>query len=126
MSICRRRLLVTVIALVFSCGAAADRADDSARVKSRIEQRFTLLNRLKAKGDVGEDNRGFAFLRSRDVDVGDVVAAENRDRRFVYAEGAKESGKSVEDVGRFWARKFAEESAKGVWLQKADGGWYQK
>ncbi|MEO6001713.1 MAG: DUF1318 domain-containing protein [Opitutus sp.] len=126
MSICWRRLLVTVLALVFSCGAAADRADDSARVKFRIEQRLTLLNRLKAKGEVGENNRGFAVLRSRDVDVGDVVAAENRDRRFVYAEGAKQSGKSVEDVGRFWARKFAEESAKGVWLQNADGGWYQK
>lgn len=120
-----RRILVTLVALVLSCGAMV-RADESARIRSRIEQRLTLLNSLKAKGDVGEDNRGFAVLRSRDVDAGDVVAAENQDRRFVYAEGAKESGKSIEDVGRFWARKFAKESAKGVWLQNVDGSWYQK
>ena len=121
-----RRILVTVVALVLGCGAVVVRADESERIRSRIEDRLTLLNNLKAKGEVGEDNRGFAVLRSRDVEVGDVVAAENHDRRFVYAEGAKQSGKSIEDVGRFWARKFAKESAKGVWLQNVDGSWYQK
>lgn len=126
MTLRMRPILVTVIVFVLSCATVAVRADESARVKSRIEDRLTLLNSLKAKGEVGEDNRGFAVLRSRDVDAGDVVAAENQDRRFVYAEGAKQSGKSIEDVGRFWARKFAKESAKGVWLQNVDGNWYQK
>jgi uncharacterized protein YdbL (DUF1318 family) len=118
------RMFVAVLLLGFA--AVALRGEDLGAVKSRMEHRATLLKDLKAKAEVGEDNRGFVVLRGRDPETGDVVAAENHDRRLVYAEGARDAGASVEQVGRFWARKFAAESAKGAWLQKEDGTWYQK
>ena len=120
------RLLGLTLVLFLSFGAVTTRAEDPSAVRSRMEQRATLLNDLKSKGEVGEDSRGFAVLRGRDADAGDIVAAENHDRRLVYAEGAKQAGTSAERVGRLWARKFVTQSAKGVWLQKDDGTWYQK
>jgi uncharacterized protein YdbL (DUF1318 family) len=120
------RVLALVSVLLLSFGAASARAEDLGAVKSRMEQRLPLLDQLKSKGVVGENNRGLVVLRGGDVDAGDAVAAENRDRGLVYAEVAKQTGTSVEQVGRFRARKIAAGSAKGVWLQKDDGTWHQK
>jgi uncharacterized protein YdbL (DUF1318 family) len=120
------RVLALVSVLLLSFGAVSARAEDLGAVKSRMEQRLPLLDQLKSKGVVGENNRGLVVLRGGDVDAGDAVAAENRDRGLVYAEVAKQTGTSVEQVGHFRARKIAAASAKGVWLQKDDGTWHQK
>jgi uncharacterized protein YdbL (DUF1318 family) len=107
-------------------GVVSHGAEDLGAVKSRMEQRLSKIDELKAKGVVGENNRGLMELRGGDVDAGDVVAAENRDRGIVYAEIAKQTRTSVEQVGRARARQIAGASAAGVWLQKDDGSWYKK
>src|SRR5687767_9294975 len=120
-----RRLSLT--ALIFLGGAAfAIAAEDLAAVKARMEQRLALIDELKAKGVVGENSRGMMELRGGDVDAGDAVAAENRDRSMVYAEIAKQTRTSVEQVARVRARQIAAASVPGVWLQKEDGTWYKK
>jgi uncharacterized protein YdbL (DUF1318 family) len=120
------RRLVLIAALVLGYSAIPARADDLGTVRARMEQRLPALDQLKTKGVIGENNRGLLELRGGDVDAGDAVAAENRDRGLVYAEVAKKTGTSLEQVARFRARKIAAASAKGVWLQKDDGSWYQK
>jgi uncharacterized protein YdbL (DUF1318 family) len=91
-----------------------------------MEQRLPQLDQLKAKGVIGENNRGLLELRGGDVDAGDAVAAENRDRGIVYAEIAKKTGTSIDQVSRHRARQIVASSAAGVWLQKDDGTWYKK
>ena len=74
---------------------------------------------------VGESNRGFLELLGAAPDGG-VVSAENSDREQVYAEIARQTGTSPDAVGRARARKIAENSRPGVWLQRESGEWYRK
>lgn len=112
--------------LVLGLGAITAMADDLGAVKVRMNQRLAQLDQLKARGAIGENNRGMLELRGGDVEAGDAVAAENRDRAIVYGEIAKQTGTSVDQVSRARARQIAAGSAKGVWLQKDDGSWYRK
>jgi uncharacterized protein YdbL (DUF1318 family) len=120
---CSLFLAVSLLAALTPLSRAAD---DLATVKARMEQRLSVIDQLKAKGVVGENNRGLMELKGGDVDAGDAVAAENRDRGIVYAEIAKQTRTSVEQVARHRARQIAAASAPGVWLQKDDGTWYKK
>lgn len=120
------RTLALVAALVIGAGALTARAEDLNTVKARMSQRLSKLDQLKAGGVLGENNRGMVELRGGDASAGDVMAEENRDRSIVYAELAKQTGTSAEQVGRARARQIAAASAAGVWLQKPDGSWYQK
>lgn len=120
------RLLAIAVALTFGAGMFAARAEDLATVKSRMSQRLSQLDQLKASGALGENNRGMIEVRGGDAAAGDVMAAENRDRGIVYAELAKQTGTTAEQVGRARARQIAAASAPGVWLQKPDGTWYKK
>ena len=118
--------LFLVLGLLVGFAAVASAADDLNSVKVRMAQRLPQIDKLKAQGVVGENNRGMMELRGGDVDAGDAVAAENRDRGIVYAEIARQTGTSVEQVARHRARQIASLSAPGVWLQKDDGTWYRK
>ncbi len=122
----RFRILLLLVGLSVGFGTVSVRAEDLGAVKSRMEQRLPLLDQLKAKGVIGENNRGLLELRGGDVDAGDAVAAENRDRGIVYAEIAKKTGTSMDQVSRHRARQIVASSAPGVWLQKDDGTWYKK
>jgi uncharacterized protein YdbL (DUF1318 family) len=115
-----------VLGLLVGFATEASAADDLNSVKARMAQRLPQIDQLKAQGVVGENNRGMMELRGGDVDAGDAVAAENRDRGIVYAEIARQTGTSVEQVARHRARQIASLSAPGVWLQKDDGSWYKK
>ena len=122
--------LIRIISLFMLVSMAAApvalRAQDLAAVKNRMVHRLPQIDQLKAKGVIGETNRGLLELKGGDVEAGDAVAAENRDREIVYTEIAKKTGTSFEQVARHRARKIAAESARGVWLQKEDGSWYKK
>lgn len=115
-----------IFGLLAGFAAVSFAADDLNSVKTRMAQRLPQIDQLKARGVVGENNRGMMELRGGDVDAGDAVAAENRDRGIVYAEIARQTGTSVEQVARHRARQIAASSAPGVWLQKDEGAWYKK
>ena len=87
--------LFLVLGLLVGFAAVASAADDLNSVKVRMAQRLPQIDKLKAQGVVGENNRGMMELRGGDVDAGDAVAAENRDRGIVYAEIARQTGTSV-------------------------------
>lgn len=110
-----------VIALAMAGTARAE------GVRARMEQRLPALDALKARGVVGENNQGFVESRSDgDAGAAKLVADENQDRATVYANIAEKTGSTAERVGHARARKIAENSAPGVWLQAPDGSWYRK
>ena len=116
------RLALVLLVLVFA--PVLTRAEDLGTVRARMAQRLPQIDTLKASGGLGENNRG--LLEARSGEAGSVAAAENRDREVVYAELAKRTGASTDSVGRARAKQIAANSAKGVWLQRESGEWYQK
>jgi len=117
--------LLLVIGL-FSAAAGALRAEDLGAVKARLSQRLPKLDQFKGQGAIGENNRGYVELREASPAAGDITAAENRDREFVYAAIAQQTGSSAEIVGRARAKQIAAGSAAGVWVQRENGEWAKK
>jgi uncharacterized protein YdbL (DUF1318 family) len=110
---------------VFLLAAPAGRAEDAAAVRDRMAARLPQIDSLKAAGVLGENNRGLLEIREGSSGAA-IVAEENRDREFVYAELARRTGSSADAVGRARARQIAAASAPGVWLQRENGEWYRK
>jgi uncharacterized protein YdbL (DUF1318 family) len=98
-------------------------ADD---IKTRMKDRLPIILELKAKGIVGENNKGYLEFLGGKSEKADVVAAENEDRKTVYAAIAKQEGTTVELVGKRRALQIAQKADPGEWLQDASGNWHQK
>jgi uncharacterized protein YdbL (DUF1318 family) len=91
------------------------------------EKRLPALDALKISGVVGENNQGFVEVRGNGGDsAANLVADENHDRAVVYTLFARKYNMAPEQVGLLRARKIAEKSKPGIWLQAPDGTWYQK
>lgn len=120
------RLVPLIAALFLGCATTTVYAQDLGAVKTRMAERVGKIDELKAKGAIGENNRGLIEVRGGDTEAGAVVSAENSDRETVYAALAKQTGASAEHVGKARAKQIAAHSAAGVWLQKEDGTWYKK
>jgi len=118
-----RILLPLLVMLPLVAGAA----DDAATINRRMTERLPALDALKERLVIGENNSGYVEARgSLSGSDGDIVAAENSDRRAVYELIARQQSTSAEAVGRARARQIAERSKAGLWLQAPDGKWYQK
>jgi uncharacterized protein YdbL (DUF1318 family) len=98
-------------------------ADD---IKARMKNRLPTILELKAKGIVGENNKGYLEFIGGKREKADVVAAENEDRKAVYEAIAKQQGTTVELVGKRRALQISQKADSGDWLQDAKGNWYQK
>jgi uncharacterized protein len=120
------RFFPVVAVLAIGVVVPAAHAQDLGAVKARIAQRLPQLDELKAKGAVGENNRGLVEVRGGDAAAAGVVSAENSDREAVYAALGKQTGASADQVGRSRAKQIAASSAAGIWLQRDDGSWYKK
>ena len=122
----RKRYLTLVVATAVAavCFIAATASAES--IKARMKHRLPEIVRLKADGVIGETRNGFlAFVGSKKTAT-DLVDAENRDRRSVYAAIAKQQGTTPELVGRRRALQIADKAKPGEWLQDDDGKWYRK
>ncbi|MDD3118426.1 MAG: YdbL family protein [Victivallales bacterium] len=106
-----------------SCVVFASPSDD---IRTRMKERLPKLNKLKDAGVIGEDNKGFIAIRDKSADTGNVVGAENTDRKAVYVAIARKNGASPETVGQRRAIKIAETGKSHHWFQNAAGKWYQK
>lgn len=116
------RLLLVLLLSVFALPAM--QAQSLGDIRARMEKRVGSIDALKAKGVLGENNRGLLEVRSGD-DKG-VAAAENADRAVVYAALAQKTGTTSEAVGKARARQIFAASIKGVWVQRETGEWIQK
>lgn len=96
-------------------------------IKERLAKRLPVINKLKAAGLVGENNKGRLDVKGKlSPTEKKVVDDENTDREKIYAMLAKKLGQSVDLVRKRRAAQIAERSKAGIWLQKADGTWYKK
>jgi uncharacterized protein YdbL (DUF1318 family) len=101
-------------------------ADSAADIQRRMAQRLGALDDMKAKGAIGENNRGFVEVRASAANADSLVSAENKDREDVYALIAKQTGATPDSVGRARAKQIAAGSHSGVWVQDESGKWSKK
>lgn len=106
--------------------ATAVFAESAADIQRRMAQRLGALDELKAKGAIGENNRGFVEVRESAPNADSLVSAENSDRGEVYGLIAKQTGASADAVGRQRAKQIAAGSRSGVWVQDESGKWAKK
>jgi uncharacterized protein YdbL (DUF1318 family) len=120
-------LFLALITLACSATTVSAQQSDEVIIKERIIERVPKLDALKLSGKVGENNMGFVEQRARLNQQEDtLIQQENDDRRALYAIIAKRLGIQISVVSKGRANKVRERSASGVWLQGADGEWYQK
>ncbi|MGE0086711.1 MAG: YdbL family protein [Desulfococcaceae bacterium] len=95
-------------------------------IKERMKARVPEINALKAKGSVGENNKGFLEFRGPQEKV-DMISAENADRAKVYEAIAAQQNTTPDLVGKRRALQIRSEVAgPGEWLQDDSGKWYRK
>lgn len=116
------RAITVSLALLFLLVAGLAAAQG---IKEQMRERLPAITALKAQGLIGEDNRGFLAVKGQVGDQATLVAAENNDRRAVYAEIAKQQNITPQLVGERRALKIAEIAAPGTWLQNSQGDWYK-
>jgi len=114
------------LALAVLLTAPAVGAQDMDAVRQRMAERLPRVDALKVAGALGENNAGYLAVREATAEVEALAAAENQDRRLVYAEIARRTGADPQGVGQARARQIAAQSAPGIWLQRPDGEWYRK
>lgn len=102
-------------------------ANDVAAAKQRIAARQAQVDRLKSSGLIGEANTGLLAERgSLDGAQKGLIAAENADRKILYAAVAAKSGLPAAVVGKRRADQIRAGSAAGIWIQQPDGSWKKK
>jgi uncharacterized protein YdbL (DUF1318 family) len=116
-------MTLTFVLIGFVVTAVSASADD---IKTRMKNRLPVLKELKAKGIAGEDNKGYVQFVGAKKEKADVIAAENKDRKTVYAAIAKQQGTTAELVGKRRAIQIAKKANPGEWVQDANGKWLQK
>jgi uncharacterized protein YdbL (DUF1318 family) len=115
--------LLLVCAFLGNTAGANPATEATARMKDRLAQ----VDNLKASGAVGENASGYLVAReSLGARQSALVDEENADRRIVYAEVARRTEQTLEEVGRQRAIQIAARASPGVWLQKPNGEWYRK
>jgi hypothetical protein len=82
------------------------------------------LKDLLASGAIGERYDG--FVQARDGSAQGTVNEVNGKRRTLYEQRAKETGGTVDAVGRIYAAELYQKAASGTWFLLENGSWVQK
>lgn len=117
------KVVITLATLAILAAAGTLHAED---IRARMLERLPVIVDMKARGVVGENNQGYLELLRGQTENQDLVAAENRDRRAVYEQIARQTSTNIQVVGQRRALQIAERASPGEWLQDAQGNWYQK
>lgn len=120
------RLLKTLPSLIILATVVFSSLTHADDIKSRMMSRLPAIKALKAKGIIGENNKGYLGFLGSETTEKDVVDAENEDRTKVYTAIAKQQGTTVDVVGKRRAKQIEEKAEHGEWIQKENGEWYQK
>jgi uncharacterized protein YdbL (DUF1318 family) len=109
-------------------------------IRKIIDSRAARLgdvNRYKAEGWIGENNRGLLETRSLDsisdlrarAEVQKVVRAENEDREQLYKEIAAVKDidlSQLDKIRETYAETLRQNARPGEWIEMPDGSWKQK
>lgn len=102
-----------------------------AAINSRRD-RYPRVAALVGQGCLGESNQGLVEPRPGPgcpPDVGQVAAAENRDRMLIYRTLVQQNNMPPEDLARVqaaFAKTNRERAPAGAWVQDEQGRWVKK
>jgi len=74
--------IVVLIVMVFTCSYSF--AQDAKELKARMLERIPVVQALKSKGIIGENNLGYLQFVSSGKEQEGLVNSENTDRKAVY------------------------------------------
>lgn len=114
-------LFALVAGTLFLSGPA-----EAQDIKARMKDRLPIVSELKAKGIVGENNKGFLEFVGDQREKPEVVQAENQDRAAVYGAIAKQTGVAADLVGTRRAAQLRDLAKPGEWYQDESGKWHRK
>ncbi|SDT84825.1 YdbL family protein [Desulfobacula phenolica] len=120
------RNILKIYVLLMVCFFISFQVAFAAGIKERMKQRLPAITGLKAKGIIGEDNRGYLGFVTAARELEDVIAAENQDRKAIYTHFAKQQNTSLEVVEKIQAKRKAEKADPGEFFQNQDGSWHKK
>ena len=121
--------------LVFSYPAISDSYDIkelTPEVKSALDsrrERFDQIKAFKAQGVIGENNKGYVEVLAQQEDVQQLVAAENKDRKFIYTTIVQQNNlpeDALATVETVFAQVQRDKASPGDKIQDADGNWVAK
>lgn len=115
------------VALSASAASAAEPPTE-AELKARFSERLDELRRLQDAGKLGETAEGYvkAVKGAGGQDVAQLIAAENADRRKLYALIAERTGETPVEVAKQAAIRNFRKAKPDHWLQLGTGQWAQK
>ncbi|MCP3876454.1 MAG: YdbL family protein [Desulfobacteraceae bacterium] len=112
--------ILIVVCVLFSFQIA------SAGIKERMKERLPAIAGLKAKGVIGENNKGYLGFVSGVKEQEGLIAAENKDRNAIYNYIAKQQKTTVNVVEVNQAKRKAAKAKPGEFFQNPDGAWQKK
>lgn len=131
-------ILVLVFAVLLGGVARGAEPDSEGELKARFAERHDALQSLKGASKVGETSKGLisvvreahqgdeVTLSDKTMTVGELVRAENEDRRQLYRIIGKRTGEPEGEVAVQAAiRNFRKASANHS-LELPDGRWVKK
>ena len=122
-------VLYSVLAL-FSVVTISSAQNTKDEIKIRMQDRFAKISELKKSGKIGETPLGFAEAVNKEFAQNEpiikLLAAENDDRKMLYAIIAKESQTSVEEVGMANAKRYFQKASDSDYFKTQTGEWKQK
>ncbi len=110
---------------------AYDIKEMTPEVKSALEgrrNRFDQLRELKAKGAIGENNRGYVEVIGDGAGAQSVVDAENSDRRLIYKtiEQQNDLSNALGTIEKVFAQVQRDKASPGDKIQDESGNWTAK
>ncbi len=91
-----------------------------------MKERLPVIAELKKKRIIGENNRGYLMFVGDAKEKENIVGAENKDRKTIYAYFAKKQDTNLEVVEKIQAKRKAGKAKPGQFFQKPDGAWHKK
>ncbi len=134
-----KQSLFWILTLVFfasgnmSCrehGRRLHKTSEVQKVLNSRKSRVHELQALKAKGLIGENDKGFIeILKPLQPKEKSLIEAENHDRKFIYNTAVAQNhlgSKGLEKVEEDFAKTHRARARKGDLIQNPDGQWVQK
>ena len=93
------------------------------------QQRYDLLQQMKAEGLIGESNQGYVSAIGASGAAASVVAAENADRQAIYSAIVEQNALGAAGMAQVqlaFAEVQREKARSGDHIQLASGQWTQK
>jgi len=128
-------LFLGAASFVLSVPAEAQAQYDIKTMTPEVEKalegrraRYEQLKSLKAKGTIGENNKGYVESLIDDAETKKLADAENVDRKTIYTTIAAQNdlGDALKVIEETFAKVQREKAASGEMIQTPEGQWEKK